>query len=33
MPFQDIYLAMVVAAFLLFGLALFGVSIWLQMKK
>lgn len=30
---QDLYLAMVVAAFVVFGLALFVVSAWLNMKK
>ena len=29
---QDLYLAMVIAAFAIFGIALFGVSTWLNMK-
>ena len=30
---QDLYLFMVIAAFAAFGVALFGVSVWLQTKK
>jgi hypothetical protein len=29
---QDLYLVMVIAAFAIFGLALFGVSTWIRMK-
>lgn len=29
---QDLYLGMVIVAFAVFGLALFGVSTWLRMK-
>jgi len=32
MSAQTLYLAMVVAAFAVFGLTLFGVSTWLRMK-
>lgn len=33
MSVQDLYLYMVVAAFAVFGLALFGVAVWQQSKK
>jgi hypothetical protein len=32
MAAQDILIAMVVAAFVVFGLTLFGVSAWLRLK-
>lgn len=30
---QDLYLGMVIAAFVIFGVALFGVSTWTNLKK
>lgn len=33
MNVQDLYLAMVVVAFAVFGLTLFGVSSWSRLKK
>lgn len=33
MSVQDLYLYMVIAAFAIFGLALFGASIWQQSQK
>jgi hypothetical protein len=32
MSAQDLYLALVVAAFISFGVVLFGVSTWLRLK-
>lgn len=32
MSLQSLYLAMVIAAFAVFGIALFGVSMWMQAK-
>jgi len=29
---QDLYLAMVIAAYVIFGVVLFGVSSWISMK-
>jgi len=32
MTAQDLYLALVISAFVIFGVSLFGVSTWLHLK-